>query len=349
MYREALIAFLLFLLSVPVAQGQYRFSGVVDSTLYDGQVYLSLVEDYRKARGVYPEQVLARRGIDSMGEFLFEGENLPATNRIYRIHIDTCSESDEDRNHLAGECLNSRSMLFIANNSDTVDLPFSFDSQMFCRIDSSNEKAGLLLQIDSLEQLMTFEFATYRSQANRKLNGERWMAKLKEFGQDTGEPLAELYLYSLVSDRNAPLYPFYREDVNSPYFEELGSRIEAAYGQSVYLEQYDRELAADRYLAEPPLQRTLWPLLLGLLLLISIGMNMRLSRKVKKLKAATVPKPSTLSEQEQRVLELILANRSNKQIAAELFISLSTVKTHINNLYKKLGVNSREDLKSRYA
>ena len=137
--------------------------------------------------------------------------------------------------------------------------------------------------------------------------------------------------------------------MNSPYFEELGSRIEAAYGQSIYLEQYDRDLAADRYLAEPPLQRTLWPLLLGLLLLISVGMNMRLSRKVKKLKAANVPKPSTLSEQEQRVLELILSNRSNKEIAAELFISLSTVKTHINNLYKKLGVNSREDLKSRYA
>jgi len=32
-----------------------------------------------------------------------------------------------------------------------------------------------------------------------------------------------------------------------------------------------------------------------------------------------------------------------------LFISLSTVKTHINNLYKKLDVTSREDIKQLFS
>ncbi|WP_083612616.1 helix-turn-helix transcriptional regulator [Maribacter hydrothermalis] len=31
-----------------------------------------------------------------------------------------------------------------------------------------------------------------------------------------------------------------------------------------------------------------------------------------------------------------------------MFISVSTVKTHINNLYKKLKVNSRDEIKQRF-
>jgi LuxR family maltose regulon positive regulatory protein len=48
-----------------------------------------------------------------------------------------------------------------------------------------------------------------------------------------------------------------------------------------------------------------------------------------------------LSERELDVLALISAGRSNVEIARSLFVSMSTVKTHINNLYRKLGARSR--------
>jgi LuxR family transcriptional regulator, maltose regulon positive regulatory protein len=48
-----------------------------------------------------------------------------------------------------------------------------------------------------------------------------------------------------------------------------------------------------------------------------------------------------LSERELDVLALIAAGRSNVEIASSLFVSMSTVKTHINNLYRKLGARSR--------
>jgi LuxR family transcriptional regulator, maltose regulon positive regulatory protein len=51
--------------------------------------------------------------------------------------------------------------------------------------------------------------------------------------------------------------------------------------------------------------------------------------------------PEPLTERELEVLALIAAGRSNKAIAATLSVSLSTVKTHINNLYGKLEVRSR--------
>ncbi len=49
----------------------------------------------------------------------------------------------------------------------------------------------------------------------------------------------------------------------------------------------------------------------------------------------------TLSERELEVLRLISAGLSNKKIMEKLFLSLSTVKTHIRNIYSKLGVHSR--------
>jgi LuxR family maltose regulon positive regulatory protein len=51
--------------------------------------------------------------------------------------------------------------------------------------------------------------------------------------------------------------------------------------------------------------------------------------------------PESLRERELEVLALIAAGESNKEIAARLFVSTSTVKTHINRLYRKLGARSR--------
>jgi LuxR family maltose regulon positive regulatory protein len=54
-----------------------------------------------------------------------------------------------------------------------------------------------------------------------------------------------------------------------------------------------------------------------------------------------------LSERELEVLALIAAGESNREIAARLFISISTVKTHLNNLYRKLGAANRTQAVTR--
>jgi LuxR family maltose regulon positive regulatory protein len=51
--------------------------------------------------------------------------------------------------------------------------------------------------------------------------------------------------------------------------------------------------------------------------------------------------PEPLSERETAVLGLMAAGESNGEIAARLVVSTTTVKTHLNNLYRKLGTSSR--------
>jgi DNA-binding NarL/FixJ family response regulator len=50
---------------------------------------------------------------------------------------------------------------------------------------------------------------------------------------------------------------------------------------------------------------------------------------------------SSLTERERQVLALVAEGRSQKQIAADLSISVKTVGSHVQNLLSKLGLHSR--------
>jgi DNA-binding NarL/FixJ family response regulator len=52
---------------------------------------------------------------------------------------------------------------------------------------------------------------------------------------------------------------------------------------------------------------------------------------------------SALSDRELEVLVLVARGLSNRQVATQLHISEATVKRHLANIYKKIGVGSRSD------
>ena len=56
-----------------------------------------------------------------------------------------------------------------------------------------------------------------------------------------------------------------------------------------------------------------------------------------------------LSETERRIVELVVAGRRNREVAAELSLSPNTVAWNLSKVYRKLGVGSRTELAAHMA
>jgi len=344
------ILFLLTGLAALKSQGQYRISGQIDS-VFGKTVYLSYVEDYRKLSRIYMDQIIRRTETDSLGGFSFEGSNLPRENRIYRLHVDGCETGPLPSPHVLGVCDFSQSVLFIANNSDSLHFGKSAHGQPFCEILSTNVASDHFLILTALKEEMIVDFNDFNSGANKKINSEKWFVELQQFGAGLKEPLAELYAYDFLSDRRNETYAYYLKDlITNPYYGNLLERLKAAYPGSSYTQLYETEIAMDRELASGRRSsRFGWQWILALALLLSLGLNgyllVRKNRYRKQVKTGILNK---LTSQEQKIVDEILKEKTNKEIASALFISVSTVKTHINNLYKKLNVSNRAGIKGLF-
>ncbi len=89
---------------------------------------------------------------------------------------------------------------------------------------------------------------------------------------------------------------------------------------------------------------------------LGIGMGLKLTNpKVQTIEVPSLPKDTFeldkevqtakgISDREYEVLSLIASGHSNKEIAEQLFISLSTVKSHTTKLFEKLDAKRRTQL-----
>ncbi|MGW4796486.1 response regulator [Nonomuraea sp. NPDC004297] len=74
---------------------------------------------------------------------------------------------------------------------------------------------------------------------------------------------------------------------------------------------------------------------------LSPAVAARVLGQVRASAPASAPAPAELSERERTVLGLVARGCTNKEAAAALFISETTVKTHLAHIYAKLGVSDR--------
>jgi len=88
--------------------------------------------------------------------------------------------------------------------------------------------------------------------------------------------------------------------------------------------------------------------------LTALGARPYLQTCDRELAAAAVPvEPETrpafvgLTAAEQAVARLVVTGHSNRQAAAELYVSVKTVESHLGHIFAKLGIRSRKDLITR--
>jgi DNA-binding NarL/FixJ family response regulator len=56
-----------------------------------------------------------------------------------------------------------------------------------------------------------------------------------------------------------------------------------------------------------------------------------------------------LTPGEERVAALVARGHANREVAAELFLSVKTIEVALTRVYEKLGVRSRTELASRFS
>jgi LuxR family maltose regulon positive regulatory protein len=77
------------------------------------------------------------------------------------------------------------------------------------------------------------------------------------------------------------------------------------------------------------------------------GEAQALRARLSKERSPSVPGASSLTAAELRILPLLTTHLSGPEIAAELFVSVHTVKSQQASLYRKLGVASRSEAVAR--
>jgi DNA-binding NarL/FixJ family response regulator len=78
--------------------------------------------------------------------------------------------------------------------------------------------------------------------------------------------------------------------------------------------------------------------------LVSPSVTVRLLRHLAQPSRSSARLRDPLTDRELDVVRLVARGRTNLEVAAELFVSLSTVKTHLGSIQSKLGVRNRVEI-----
>jgi len=335
-------AIVVFFLTGLPGFSQYSISGYLNSPEKNKTVYLSLLR-YNEENAIYPEQVLISTKSDSTGFFEITGKLLPEVNMLYRIHcnLDESShgldfkESGEERNYHN----------FIFSNSDTLFFPKTNDG-WFADPRNSNSadqqwRKSVRYELSLLKELRENQNTDAISQAKKD-----YLDNFKQYGSDSlSDPLVRLMAFAHIRRNTAGLSSDFK--ANPAFYNNLLASLKDYYSGTSYYLQFQEEVSRlsasiihQKYLFHKRLN-----FILGTTILVLLAMLLFLARKLRARKnQETREELSVLTAQEEKIARLICEGKSNNEIATQLFISLSTVKTHIGNINSKLNVSNRPEL-----
>lgn len=171
-------------------------------------------------------------------------------------------------------------------------------------------------------------------------NKKKFLDEIRTYSKDSLQILAvklislkELEKKNLL-DKDIALNKSYYTSLLNEFKESDINPVEYLFFE-LKLAQFQFKKVEENYSISKNLNYFLTILLLGILFFVYRSKNSK-------------EKLIALSKQELAIKNLILQQKSNKEIATVLFISVSTVKTHITSLYRKLNVVNRSELVMKF-
>lgn len=301
------------------AKAEIRGKILLDS-IWNPVVYLSHIPTFYDMFTMSNSMIIAESPLDEDGNFHFSTSFLPEKDNLYRLHISKKGApaasliiGGKDENHLYF-IANNRSDIFISNTSTAIPVS-TFKVEGYRPNDDLRSINEIVASADNLETP-----SVSKDFLSRTIN-----EKLRVMADTSSHPIVSLYALHQSNFEATYLenqvfienYVKKWEDEESTYFQSIRTR-------------FIQEKRSNLYIY----------IIIGVVFfMMGIVIQQYIFRRRKRNRTQL----QTLSIQERKIFQLIQAGRSNKEISEEYNIGLSTVKSHVSNIYTKLNIKSRKE------
>lgn len=268
------------------------------------KVYLSRIADFTLMYTASDALIIAEAHIDTNGNFNLQ---FPCTKEesLYRLHF---IKNDDPVSTLIIGSKDENNIFFIAKETDHIQLHEPKSEKIVHQGNITGNKAT--------KELNYFFEIVHNDSLDRKLVNSILLKASEASSSELVSLLAINTTFGLNEvERKHAIKILKKIAKNNPY----GIKIFKEYQSKSNL-----------------------PLLIvvsAFLLVVIVFVIAIVYKKNKKIKTL-----NSLSQRELQIAKLLLASKTNKEVATELNVELSTVKTHINNIYSKLKIESRKGL-----
>lgn len=336
--KKLLLILALFIFNKALA---YEIKGKLEiKDQWQPVIYLASINTPANLFVASPEFIINQVPINADGSFNLNGEDLPDDLRFYRLYIVQNQFTSVEFYNLPVRNF----MHLVINNKSQIELKGTDPESVF--------ESVLILNSELNTRLHEFENGYYQkktqldegnTKAKRDFLNLSLNKYIRDFTINCRNALLGLFAIYHIEDKETD---FLR---NSNYYFDFQKRLKKEYPKSLYTNTYD-ELLDDligyrEIVCEIPELNEPWKdwLIVGESILIVVLLIFLLRKRNLSSNNINTNKVGSLSEKEKIILENMAKGKANKEIAADLFIELSTVKTHINSIYKKLGAANRTE------
>lgn len=341
--------FLLTLLSIAKIANGFTIKGRLTGlpSCWYPKIYLEAIHDIDGVYSSASQNLLLSAPVDSLGNFILTGNELPDDVRLYRLYV---TPSANISSQISTGIKRNYILLFLNNHSEVFVSSNHFCAPYFDYQTSGSADNKAMSEIQTTINKFDKHYAEATSETQKKFLENRICKDLLCYADSTSTPYAALFaLLETDINTNHQLYGsvyrkfaayFSQKAPNSPYGKQLTDKL--------------LTLDLQNQIIHGKTSTPWYVWLLSVMLALSVLINIFLFRKLRSSEPpSSIPIVKNNPEQliaaltikEREILLMVDKGLSNKEIAEQLNVELSTVKTHVSRIYQKLSINNRKEVR----
>ncbi|WP_025666753.1 response regulator transcription factor [Aquimarina megaterium] len=350
------LVYIILLFSSQFICAQYEISGQLSNynELWHDKIYIAYIEPGENHNIASSRQIINSTTLDIDGNFLFKGNNLPPGNSMIRIYLVKNEKievmlSHKPRNHIL-LVLNDKSKIHIKSSdfsTNPLDYIITGDFEK-----QNNKIKELELSLYNINNQDSSPYLT--SKKGQTLIAKKKNHIIKEFCKSNNYPLV-----NIIAVQKLNIEKEYANDVD--FYKELLYMLKKSDKEALpYVEAFSKKIDVIEYKTNKynfSLFKDIAIILLFLFVIILIIYIFSLKKKIASISPTNIQSKKyefadydqlikSLTRREKEILELIIQDYQNKEIAIQLHLEVSTIKSHLSKMYTKLNVKNRNELKT---